>query len=193
MKTEAIIFDFFGVLCTELRSAFVNEYAREASTATIVHTILTDSDLGYVSLENVYTELGRVVSKSDEEVRDFFTTHAHIDVALSALALKLKSTYQIAICSNAPRGLVQGILKQNNTEHMFDAVCISSELHARKPSPEMFLSCVHALGVSPQSSIYIDDSPENVAAATQLGMNSIVFTTTEALRIALHDRGISEV
>ncbi|MBI4403708.1 MAG: HAD family phosphatase [Deltaproteobacteria bacterium] len=54
----------------------------------------------------------------------------------------------------------------------FIRVFTSFELGARKPEKDIFLSLVRILELSPQNILFIDDIPENVAAASGLGFRA---------------------
>ncbi len=193
MDTRALIFDFFGVLCAELRNECVRMYAKNDEEALEVHHILSDADMGRVSLDELYTQLESAVSIDAAEMRSFFESRAVLDRELIEYMQVLRMTYQVGICSNAPKNLVQEILSRYHVEQCADVITISSELHIRKPSPEIFLACAEALRVLPAQAVYIDDSLENVAAAKQLGFESIQFTSRNALHRELHERGVNVV
>ena len=50
---------------------------------------------------------------------------------------------------------------------------------AMKPVQRIYLEALEATGVQPQDAIFIDDLPENIKAAQNLGMAGVVFTTPE--------------
>jgi putative hydrolase of the HAD superfamily len=65
----------------------------------------------------------------------------------------------------------------------------SCELGIAKPDPEIYLHTCDKLGVKPEESIFLDDKPENIAAANSVGLNAILFETVEKLRVDLAARG----
>ena len=56
----------------------------------------------------------------------------------------------------------------------FDYVFLSHEIGLRKPDPAAYQHVVETMKVDPEKSVFIDDDPENVEAATQLGMHGVV-------------------
>ena len=50
------------------------------------------------------------------------------------------------------------------------AVFSSAELEVAKPEPEVFTRVCDALGLAPGQCLFVDDSPEHVAAAAQVGL-----------------------
>jgi HAD superfamily hydrolase (TIGR01509 family) len=67
---------------------------------------------------------------------------------------------------------------------------VSCRTGVRKPDPEAFLGPCRTLGVEPPACLLIDDRPDNVAAARQVGMAAIRFRDAPSLRRALVEGGI---
>jgi 2-haloacid dehalogenase len=72
----------------------------------------------------------------------------------------------------------------------FRDVVVSGDEGLLKPDPEIYRRCLARNRLDPARSIFIDDSPANVAAASALGIDAIRFTDTPALRDALTRRGV---
>jgi putative hydrolase of the HAD superfamily len=56
----------------------------------------------------------------------------------------------------------------------FDYVFLSHEIGLRKPDPAAYQHVIETMKVDPEKSVFIDDDPENVEAATRLGMYGVV-------------------
>lgn len=60
-------------------------------------------------------------------------------------------------------------------DELFDTVIDSCEVGVRKPDPQIFeLALAQLGGVDPSDSVFLDDHPGNVAAASRLGMRAIL-------------------
>lgn len=57
----------------------------------------------------------------------------------------------------------------------FDALVLSYEIGVRKPERAFFEHCQKLAASAPQECVFIDDIPENVRAATDLGWHGIVY------------------
>ena len=66
---------------------------------------------------------------------------------------------------------------------------VSCHTGVRKPSEAAYLGAATALGVAPQDCFFVDDRPENVAAAEAVGMAGHVFRDAPTLRTALAAAG----
>lgn len=71
-----------------------------------------------------------------------------------------------------------------------DGVVVSGEVGMAKPDPEFFHVLVERYGIRPDASVFIDDNPGHVAAASHLGFDGVVFTNPGALRDELVARGL---
>jgi 2-haloacid dehalogenase len=72
----------------------------------------------------------------------------------------------------------------------FRDVVVSGHEGIVKPDPEIYRRLVARNGLDSERCIFIDDNPDNVAGAAALGIDAILFTTSEALREALTERGL---
>jgi epoxide hydrolase-like predicted phosphatase len=55
----------------------------------------------------------------------------------------------------------------------FDGVVISAEVGMRKPEPQIYRHAAEVIGVAPSSCVFVDDSRDQLEAATQVGMTAI--------------------
>jgi 2-haloacid dehalogenase len=70
----------------------------------------------------------------------------------------------------------------------FDGVLVSGEERMIKPDPAIFRLLLDRFGLDPETTLYVDDSPANVAAAGRLGFDAVRFTGPEQLRRDLRTR-----
>lgn len=67
----------------------------------------------------------------------------------------------------------------------FDGKIISGEEQMKKPDDEIYKLLLQRFRIQPGETLFIDDNQQNVEAAERLGIQSILFTTPEALEAAL--------
>jgi 2-haloacid dehalogenase len=72
----------------------------------------------------------------------------------------------------------------------FDGVVVSGEERIVKPDPRIFRLLLDRFGLEAAATFYVDDSPANVAAALQLGLDAVRFRDPGRLRRDLADRGL---
>jgi putative hydrolase of the HAD superfamily len=69
-------------------------------------------------------------------------------------------------------------------------IMISGNTGMVKPQPALFNLFLSTFNLMPHQCVFIDDRPENVAAATNCGMTGIIFKNSKQLERDLHARGI---
>ncbi len=67
----------------------------------------------------------------------------------------------------------------NGDYDVFDHVYASSVMRASKPDPAFWLRILAAEGARPDETVFVDDMPENVAAAASLGIMAVQFESQE--------------
>jgi HAD superfamily hydrolase (TIGR01509 family) len=87
---------------------------------------------------------------------------------------------QLALLSDAPEPIAQAIDHSRWSRH-FDHCYYSCRLGAAKPDPRAFQIVLRDLGAKPDEVLFIDDRAENTAAARNLGIRTITFTSASAL------------
>src|SRR5262249_47003716 len=66
----------------------------------------------------------------------------------------------------------------------------SCEFNSRKPEPAVFERILARYGSEPARSVFIDDEPENIAAAGRLGLTAIHYTGPDELEQRLTQIGV---
>ena len=62
---------------------------------------------------------------------------------------------------------------------LFDGVVISGEVGIRKPAPEIYALGAQSIGLEPETCVFVDDLPFNLAPAAELGMATVLHRTAE--------------
>jgi putative hydrolase of the HAD superfamily len=70
---------------------------------------------------------------------------------------------------------------------LFDAVVISGEVGMRKPEPRIYAHALDAVGLPPESCVFIDDMRQNIDAAEEAGMIGVHHTDPSATIARLED------
>jgi putative hydrolase of the HAD superfamily len=85
-----------------------------------------------------------------------------------------------AFLSNNNPPMMARLRAERRLADLFDVVIASCEIGLCKPDPEIFRRCIEALGVQPESALFIDDQPANIAAAKRLGLQTFLFEGPDA-------------
>jgi len=72
----------------------------------------------------------------------------------------------------------------------FEGIVVSGEVRMTKPDPEIFELALERFELTPDDTVFIDDSSHNVATARRLGMQAVHFQSSSQLHAALRDFGV---
>ena len=117
------------------------------------------------------------------ELARAFWAGVRVDAVWPRWLQTLRPTYRTGLLSNAWSDL-RDLLHHLGLAGVFDAMVISAEERLLKPDPAIYRLILDRLGVPPQQAVFVDDRPENIAAARALGMHGILYRSTEQ---ALHE------
>jgi putative hydrolase of the HAD superfamily len=116
---------------------------------------------------------------SFKEFEDLFWGGDHLDRVLVDFIRGLRETYTTALLSNAWDDLRPLLVSLWKISDAFDHIFISGEMGLAKPDPRIYQEAVRELSVDPAEIIFLDDFPENIAAAREAGWNAIQFRSRE--------------
>ncbi len=185
MGIKAIIFDFFGVISSEIAPFWFGERFPDEEARRLKDEYMSPADRGDVTDEELFSSLSALSGENSEDIKADFARRVHIDRELVAFIEKLGKKYKIALLSNAMAAWLRDILEKNNLNRLFDYKFISGELHIIKPEPGIFLSALEVLGIEPCEAMFIDDNIKNVNGAASVGINPILYTDLESLKSEL--------
>ena len=83
---------------------------------------------------------------------------------------------KLGMLSNGVPEIVARIRADHPLESLFDAVVISFEVQLAKPEPEIYRVALDRLGVPAFDALFVDDRAENIDAARELGLQTLLFT-----------------
>lgn len=81
----------------------------------------------------------------------------------------------VGLLSNA-HDCLRADLRLLGVDHLFAEVVCSAEVGLAKPDPAIYRLAVETFGVEPAACLFVDDRPENVEAAREVGMRAHTFT-----------------
>ena len=118
---------------------------------------------------------------------DIFSLNDSVETVLSAIK---KNGYNLVLVSNTNELHFDFIRQNFKVIELFDDLVLSYRIGYSKPHEEIFREALKRAGSSPEDSVYIDDIEEFCKAAEDLGINSIVYRSTEQLIKGLEELGV---
>jgi putative hydrolase of the HAD superfamily len=97
------------------------------------------------------------------------------------------------ILSNMPLDLETGLRARHRWIDDFPHHTWSHSLKLAKPEPAIYRNAVDGLQTPSENILFLDDKPENIAAAEALGLQAIQYTTHNAFEREMHRRGLDHL
>ncbi len=181
---RAVIFDIGGVLVRtedlEPRRKWERRFGLpEWGLAQIVFdsSAAVEATLGRAGEAAPWEHAARTFNLTADELaqlrHDFWAGDVYDDALLGYIR-SLRPRYKTGIISNAWPGVREAHQHKLNGD-TFDVIVYSAEEGIAKPAPEIYQRTLARLGVAAPEAVFVDDVPENVAAARALGMAGVHF------------------
>lgn len=189
---RSIIFDLGRVLLTFEPVDFLHKLYGKGEKAQILYKAVFgsktwfDLDRGTVNYEDAIRIITEEYGDYAEEVRyllyNWVEIMTPIEDNLKLLnGLKLKG-YNLYLLSNFHREAYDRVFSKYSFFKYFDGIFISSHYGLLKPEQEIYTKMLQEFSLDPAECIFIDDTPVNISAAKELGIEGIVFTDPESLK-----------
>jgi putative hydrolase of the HAD superfamily len=182
---QAVVFDFFGVICSEITPFVLPKYMSPEAAVLYKSTMVHKADLGQIGLDEVLEHLSGVTGVSAAQLKAEFWLHVKIDPVMVTLIEGLRQNYRTALLSNAIKPFLREILGKHDLERLFDIIMVSAEEGIAKPDPAFFQRMIDKLGVPAKECLFIDDNIVNVETAKLVGMQAVLFEDVESLQTEL--------
>lgn len=104
--------------------------------------------------------------------------------AVELLAL-LRPRFRLAALSNSNELHWERNTNELGVTDLFEVAISSHQVGLYKPDPKIYMVALDRLGASPDSVLFFDDVPANVAAASALGMRAFQVEGVEGVRSRL--------
>lgn len=114
----------------------------------------------------------------------------HPEALAVARGLRARGDFTLAALNNESRELNDYRIERFHLGEIFHAFFSSCETGRRKPEPDAFRYPLALTHRRPEETLFLDDREENVAAAAQLGLRTVLVRDPERVREDLLAAGI---
>lgn len=196
-----VIFDLGGVVVDFKPHDFLLEHFFDARVEQMVYDITFGSeewpllDAGEITRQRgneIMMEKARkagcafeVQSVLDDWIRSLRTRGRTYDI----MKRLHKMGFRLFYLSNVPEDAL-AYLKQQEFFALFEGGVASCQVHINKPDPRIYSALMRYYNLSPEETIFVDDTKENAAAAVELGITGIQYKGSNSLIKALNQCGI---
>ena len=180
-KIKAVIFDMDGVLIDakdwhyEALNKALRLFGVEISRYDHLVTfdgLPTKDKLNMLSLEK---KIPTGIHSFVNEMKQIYTmeivytsckpTFYH-QFALSSLR---RENYKIAVCSNSIKNSIQVMMEKSGLYEYLDFFLSNQDVKKGKPDPEMYITAINKMGLSPKECLIVEDNPNGLKAAYASG------------------------
>lgn len=186
---DALVIDFGGVLTTPLQDALAGfaeglgiELQDLVRVALGLYTgtedrLVHDFETGVILEEDFaqgfaarLQEASGVRVPSEGLVQKMFAVDLEEDMWSAVEAIK-SAGFKTALLSNS---WGTSLYPRARLADVFDSLVISGEVGMRKPDPRIYALALDRIDVEAQRSVFVDDHPGHLVAASALGMSTIL-------------------
>ena len=190
-----LIYDFGRVLVTydfEHISSF--GFASEEDLQSFVNIVSDPAfvrrcDLELIPFEDLIREMQHTYPQWKEQWQLFYDRYLEFVTGempgMYAYMTELKARgYKLYGLSNWCSTIYR-VMKEYKIFNLLDGFVVSSDYQVVKPDPAIYRVLLDKYDLKAEECVFADDRADNVEAAQKVGMQAIVFTTTEAYKEAL--------
>ena len=91
---KVILFDFFGVICSEVSPVWFRRHFEEAEAVAIKNDIVAKGDLGTISEDEVFARISELTGVSSEDIRREWEEASFINGELVEYIRRLRERYE---------------------------------------------------------------------------------------------------
>lgn len=136
-----------------------------------------------IALQTEYLQLHGITITAQDTILDtcYNKVVKHISTVSKPVLERLSVQYPMVLVTNF-YGNIHTVLKEFGLDHLFKDVIESAVVGVRKPDPQIFRLGVAALGLEPQETVMIGDSPDkDILPAQSIGCHTIQITPSSPL------------
>ena len=187
-----VIFDLGGVVFEWNPDAIIQSVFDDAAvrarikTQIFAHPDWAETDRGTLTETDAIVRWAARTGHAEAEIDALLrATEIGLRVKTDTIALmdELLARGLMLFClSNMPIERYDYLYRTHDFWPKFHGIVISGHVQLLKPEPAIYQHLLHTYEINAPECVFLDDMPENIAAAQRLGMHGIVFTSADACR-----------
>ncbi len=180
---KTIIFDYAGVLTpTRNKQNFAQENHKKfnlqpGELLDILYKHWDKTAIGEISEKDYWKYIGEKLNTNPDEIRNLVYAAFPIEERVIKIIDQIKDRYTLVMVSNQIEDWLEKVIDDNDLRSKFHFFANSYQIGVNKPDRRIFLAALEKSKSKPRETLFIDDSPENIKSAKQLGLRTIQFET----------------
>ena len=190
-----IVFDLGGVVFRWQPDAIIESVFEETDTQDIVrkkifqHGDWVELDRGTIALEQAIERGATRTGLPKQDIERLFRAVPRfltpIQPTIDLIQGLSKTTNRLFVLSNMHLASIAHLEQHHTIWQMFDGVVISSRIQMVKPERQIYERLLNLYQLEPAETVFIDDTQENLVAASSLGIQTIRFVDPAQCESAL--------
>ena len=181
MKNTLIIFDFYGVIGGEISPRWFRNHFDEAKASILKDKYFVPADKGIFTIEETLENMANDLGFSYDEILTEFKSYVTLNTELLSYITKLRKNNNVALLSNAAKGIYELFFPDLNLNDYFDKVFLSFKEKLIKPDFKFYELCVKSFKRDFDKVIMIDDNINNVKDLDKINIEGIQYKNNQEL------------
>jgi len=167
-------------------------WAKKEEFLKDIRTELDLLETGKMTLEQLFSRLkGKIGMKMEfDQFKNVWCGIFETKEDVIAYAHTLGEKYDAYFLSNTNLAHYEYLMQTYPQLGFARGQALSYELGVMKPAREYFEKTLELFGLNAEECLFIDDNPNNVSAAAELGIEGIAFTDLAQLQTALAEKNV---
>ncbi len=164
---------------------FLKRFLPEDKADKIKEELFNPADMGEVTYDELLDNMAKVLGMPKSEMVPqwdaMFTLREEIVPAIR----KLREKADIALLSNAPLGVVEGLLDRYALWDLFDETVISCNVKMAKPDEKIYKHCISLFNKQYDKIYMVDDNLVNLEHLPSIGITPVHYRNVDDLNVIL--------
>ncbi len=182
---EAYLFDWDGTLAQSHEMWFdifrmqLRRYGIELSDNELSHRILGRYYQGIQEFGIPEADIPGLIQELDATAKKRYPLIDMFPNAKSVLETLVAKHKKLAVITATPRKIFDAAIDRHNLQELFDVMVTGDQVKEPKPNPSGILKALKQLAVQPHQAVMCGDSPKDLQAAQNAGIDSLLFDPPE--------------
>lgn len=177
-----ILFDFYGVLSSEIAPKWFSNHIKDQNEANILkNKYFEPADLGIFTFKETIDLMAKDLGFNSLDILNEMKSYAKLNQELFNKILELKEKNTIGLLSNAAIGIFDILYPELDFNLYFDKVFISCDYKIKKPDLRFYNLAVEAFNSDFSEIYFIDDNISNIKVLENTKIKGILYKNNEQL------------